>query len=382
MAGERATTDVAAGGKLPWVDVAKGLGILLVALGHLTNGDGEGVWLPALDGLHYALYLFHMPLFFFLGGVVLHVRGRDLGSFARRRARGLLVPYYAFSLYYLLKPVALALVPALEDSFAIEGTQDLATSAWNVLVMGEGLWFLWAYFWGQLLAFLALRALVGPDDEGLGERGRVLACTLVGVLLVLASQLWWTVGPEVKLPLCLLRGVEAAGYILLGAALREALAHVPRGVLVPLALALAVALALVARCVMPDLYVTQEYVALFPGGESPALALAVLQAAFMLLLALTGILAVAFLSLALGKYGPLRELGRRSLVLYALSAPSMNLCKLLLFSLVGVDLHNAPFVAQLAVGLLLALVSVLILVPVERLIRRHLPFLLGRPREH
>ncbi|EHF01453.1 hypothetical protein HMPREF1008_01598 [Olsenella sp. oral taxon 809 str. F0356] len=381
MEGETTARSDAAGTKLPWVDVAKGLGILLVALGHLTNGDGQSVWLPALAELHYDLYLFHMPLFFFLGGVVLRPRGRGFAGFAQRRARGLLVPYYVFSLYYLLKPVALALAPALGDSFAIEGTQDLATSAFDVLVMGEGLWFLWAYFWGQLLAFLVLRALAGPDDDGAGEGGHVPACALVGVLLVLASQLWWTVGPEVKLPLCLLRGVEAAGYILLGVALRGALARVPRGALVPLALALAVVLALVAHRVMPDLYVTQEYVALFPGGESPSLALAVPQAALMLLLALAGTLAVAFLSLALGECGPLRELGRRSLVLYALSAPSMNLCKLLLFSLAGVDLHDAPFAAQLGVGVLLALVSVLVLVPVERLIRRHLPFLLGRRRE-
>lgn len=381
MEGETTARSDAAGTKLPWVDVAKGLGILLVALGHLTNGDGQSVWLPALAELHYDLYLFHMPLFFFLGGVVLRPRGRGFAGFAQRRARGLLVPYYVFSLYYLLKPVALALAPSLGESLAVEGTQDLATSAFDVLVMGEGLWFLWAYFWGQLLAFLVLRALAGPDDEGAGERGHVLACALVGVLLVLASQLWWTVGPEVKLPLCLLRGVEAGGYILLGVALREALACVPRWALVPLALALAVALGLVAHRVMPDLYVTQEYVALFPDGESPALSLAVLQAALMLLLALAGTLAVAFLSLALGECGPLRELGRRSLVLYALSAPSMNLCKLLLFSLAGVDLHDAPFAAQLGVGALLALASVLVLVPVERLIRRHLPFLLGRRRE-
>lgn len=39
------------------VDVAKGIGILLVILGHLKN--------PIMD----FIYAFHMPLFFFISGM-------------------------------------------------------------------------------------------------------------------------------------------------------------------------------------------------------------------------------------------------------------------------------------------------------------------------
>lgn len=35
--------------RVEWIDVAKGVGIVLVSFGHLRNGDGESVWLPALD---------------------------------------------------------------------------------------------------------------------------------------------------------------------------------------------------------------------------------------------------------------------------------------------------------------------------------------------
>lgn len=54
--------------RVEWIDLAKAMGILLVSFGHLRNGDGQSVWLPSLNSLIDAIYLFHMPLFFLLGG--------------------------------------------------------------------------------------------------------------------------------------------------------------------------------------------------------------------------------------------------------------------------------------------------------------------------
>ena len=66
--------------RIEWIDVAKGVGIVLVSFGHLRNGDGESVWLPALDAPIDAIYLFHMPLFFLLGG------SRSVGGAGSRRS--------------------------------------------------------------------------------------------------------------------------------------------------------------------------------------------------------------------------------------------------------------------------------------------------------
>lgn len=55
--------------RIEWIDIAKALGIILVSFGHIRNGDGESVWLPVLDSTIDAIYLFHMPLFFILGGL-------------------------------------------------------------------------------------------------------------------------------------------------------------------------------------------------------------------------------------------------------------------------------------------------------------------------
>lgn len=61
--------------RVEWIDIAKGLGIVLVSFYHLSNGDRQSAWLPGLTALISAIYLFHMPLFYFLGGLTFSRRG-------------------------------------------------------------------------------------------------------------------------------------------------------------------------------------------------------------------------------------------------------------------------------------------------------------------
>lgn len=354
--------------RLRWIDLARGLAIVLVALGHLTTGNGTSVWFPALDDLHTGLYLFHMPLFFILGGLVLNVRGRDFRGFASRRARTLLVPYYVFSLYYLAKPLMLTAHPELAATFGA-ATSDVGQTAWDVLVMGEGLWFLWAYFWGQLFAFGVLRALEDASDQV-----RINVCQLLGFALTVAVQLWWVVGPALKLPFHLVRGVEAAGYILIGVALRDVFAKAERPQAALTGLGFAVAFAFVARTVLPDTLISRDFVCVVNGTPAPV------SAGLTVVVAYLGASAVILIARVIETCPPLEYVGRDSIVFYALSAPAMNLCKLVLFSLLGVDVAAAVLPTQLAVGCLLALASIALIVPADLLIQRHLPWLIGRRR--
>lgn len=73
--------------RLPAIDIAKGIGILFVVLGH------NPVFRRSVHSLYEAVYLFHMPLFFFLSGVTF--RPVTLRETCRKRARSLLVPYFA-----------------------------------------------------------------------------------------------------------------------------------------------------------------------------------------------------------------------------------------------------------------------------------------------
>jgi polysaccharide biosynthesis protein PslL len=71
----------------PTLDIAKGLGIVLVVLGHnwfVESTKGE---------LFRVIFSFHVPLFFFLSGVFLRKTDALMG-FVRARAHSLLKPYF------------------------------------------------------------------------------------------------------------------------------------------------------------------------------------------------------------------------------------------------------------------------------------------------
>ncbi|MFC4279114.1 acyltransferase family protein [Achromobacter aloeverae] len=68
------------------LDIAKGLGILLVVFGHND-------WVIAHPLLRNAIYTFHVPLFIFLAGIFFKPE-RPLGPMLASRADGVLKPYF------------------------------------------------------------------------------------------------------------------------------------------------------------------------------------------------------------------------------------------------------------------------------------------------
>ena len=67
-----------------WIDVMKGIGILSVVAGHIFTGF-----------FHQIIFLFHMPLFFFLGGYLFRKRD-NLWEYFWTKVKHLLVPYSVF----------------------------------------------------------------------------------------------------------------------------------------------------------------------------------------------------------------------------------------------------------------------------------------------
>lgn len=84
MTGQAKDAKGDAGTRLDWVDVAKGLGIILVVMGH--------VW--TRGAMRDAIYAFHMPLFFLLAGYF--AQPRPMRDCAARQWRSLAVPYISF----------------------------------------------------------------------------------------------------------------------------------------------------------------------------------------------------------------------------------------------------------------------------------------------
>lgn len=79
--------------RIEWVDIAKGIGIGCVVMGHIFSSQMLA---------HKVIFLFHMPLFFFVSGF-LYKRQSDNKAYIIRKAKSLLVPY--FSVFAFVFPI-------------------------------------------------------------------------------------------------------------------------------------------------------------------------------------------------------------------------------------------------------------------------------------
>lgn len=85
--------------RLPWIDCAKGIGMLCVILGHTGFGGFETI-----------LYTFHLPLFFFLAGYTFNGE-YDFSVFIKKKIKRMIIPYFSLGvllvLWYCLRKASL-----------------------------------------------------------------------------------------------------------------------------------------------------------------------------------------------------------------------------------------------------------------------------------
>lgn len=96
-----AFTGTAAGpARIEWIDLLKGLAIILVVMGHMPYDDG-------CIALKNGIYSFHMPLFFLLAGFTAALsmgRSSSPGQFMVKRLVGIFIPYLVWS--FMISPLA------------------------------------------------------------------------------------------------------------------------------------------------------------------------------------------------------------------------------------------------------------------------------------
>lgn len=74
--------------RVHWIDIARGIGIIFIIYAHMLGSRD----------LRYLFYSFHIPLFFFLSGVVYnHKKYSNFFTFFKKSAKGLLLPYFIFA---------------------------------------------------------------------------------------------------------------------------------------------------------------------------------------------------------------------------------------------------------------------------------------------
>lgn len=122
--------------RIHWIDFAKGIAILLVVLGHVS-------FLP--EPIHAGIYSFHMPLFFFLSGLLLFRKKEAFGPFSLKKLRTLIGPYYVF-----LAAQFIVFYGAYKLGFNHAGQY---LPGWPSLLGQSELWFLFVLFFIQLFLF-------------------------------------------------------------------------------------------------------------------------------------------------------------------------------------------------------------------------------------
>lgn len=133
--------------RIAWIDIAKGIAIILVVIGHCIPdaASSMGISVTGYRWLHDIIYSFHMPLFFFLSGYIIvrenMVRaGKRPLDIIKSRWNRLMIPYVFVGLCYA--PFKLLLSKFANKPYDIG-------NIWKMIIGvnpdGE-LWFLYALF--------------------------------------------------------------------------------------------------------------------------------------------------------------------------------------------------------------------------------------------
>lgn len=146
--------------RLRWVDTLKGVGILLVVLGHALGGLIDAGFAPDTTWfrpLFAAIYIFHMPLFFFLTGLFVVKRVADDPD----RFRGRLFSQIAWP-YFLWSAVQIVAI-TMAGSLANNPGGPLGPSLLRTFYMPSAqFWFLYALFFLHGLSLFARRGAGSP----------------------------------------------------------------------------------------------------------------------------------------------------------------------------------------------------------------------------
>lgn len=149
--------------RLDFLDVAKGIGIILVLMGHSSG---------FLFGGHY-ITAFYMAMFFLVAGYVYHPSGRGYKEKAGKRLKRILVPYFGYNAllfgYYLAKNLVAGDFDLEEMLTAIAGIFYSRNYFWVGLdeniyffkLLNDPVWFLTAMCTASLIFYAVVDKCLG-----------------------------------------------------------------------------------------------------------------------------------------------------------------------------------------------------------------------------
>lgn len=137
------------------VAIAKALGIILMVIGHAGC--------PYY--FHDFIYMFHMPLFFFLTGYCFKPQYLSIPmTYVKRRVLGLYIPFVTIAILFLLLHNIFVKFNLIEEGYytwleIIDRSKSIIFSMHKEEPLIAGFWFIPQLFWASLISYVLLKYL-------------------------------------------------------------------------------------------------------------------------------------------------------------------------------------------------------------------------------
>lgn len=349
------------GNRILWIDVAKAIAMILVFYGHVT-GSGDNPWFPGLEGVISVIYLFHMPLFFILSGLTFNPN-KPFIPFVKGRVKRLIVPYFFFSLYGVVKILIKILSPSLFVSFHAKDLGKPGKELWNIIIgNANGLWFFLALFWGDLVLYIINRWLGQSKYK----------TPIIAGISTIALFVWFSIsfiGKISLLPFQIVRSTEAIGFVGIGWLLAKWIKNLGKMRALALGVFSTVVFAL-ASWWSSNVNVTLHSWRI------------VYSTVPYIIAAIAGSLVVIGFSWWVPEWRWLLYIGRNTLIYYGLNGLSMALSRKLVFSVVAVGSVSDYLSVQLVVSILVVAIACLVCRIASPVLRRWCWWGVGCIRPH
>lgn len=328
--------------RITWIDSAKGIGIILVVLGHICLVKEEYNYINS----------FHVPLFFFLSGYLLRFeKYGSVRSFITEKINSIIVPYFYFSLISYLYWIL------IERRFSGNAVSPLwaflnifiAPGGDQYLPHNPALWFLPCLFMVAVIFYT------------LASKERI-----VSILLLLLASVVIGYETTVYLPAALpwsLRVVPTAivfygvGFIVKKSPTLCIESNYIRLLIVGCCIPIGIKISQINECVLVADNFYGSYYRFY-------------MAAFL------GIISAVMIGKILQKNWLLGYLGRNSIIIFALHFPVKRLVTGLTCKTLSISLEQVK--GSFLLSSIDTIITISILLPIIYLIHKHFYFILGR----
>lgn len=166
-----------------YIDTARGIGIILLVFGHIVTANSY---------LFNWVYSFHMPLFFFLSGMVVKEKYlSNFPSYLSKKVNSRIIPYFVITALGII--ICMIIPQYRKDAISLGFTYHAINiflflrPAW--FYIGQ-VWFLPALFWSEIYFFVFYRFTI---------KRNIIIQLGVSLLFVVVSRYIWYLDPYIPI---------------------------------------------------------------------------------------------------------------------------------------------------------------------------------------